>query len=367
MYVFSVPIFFIVFRETLETGIIVAILLSFLKQNIGGSDRDPAIYRKLRKQVWVGTGSSLLLCIIAGCGLIGAFYSLNVNGWGIAEEIWEGVFSLLASLIISIMGIALLRVSKLQEKWRIKLALALATHGRTSTDTATTRFKRFCEKYAMFILPFITVLREGLEAVVFIGGVSLGLPASAIPISAITALLAGCLVSYLIYKGGNMAPIQVFLIISTCVLYLVGAGLFTRCVAYFEAYKWNHMTGGDSSEGGTGPGSYNIHTSVWHVNCCGTDVSTGGGGWAIFNAILGWSNSASYGTVISYNMYWIAVIVGFLSLLYREQKGHWPLMKKSATVNQDSDSETPKGPEEPLQLPALEETDKSATAKAVAA
>jgi hypothetical protein len=34
-----------------------------------------------------------------------------------------------------------------------------------------------------------------------------------------------------------MAPIQVFLIISTCVLYLVGAGLFTRCVAYFEGYK----------------------------------------------------------------------------------------------------------------------------------
>jgi hypothetical protein len=45
------PVFFIVFRETLETGIIVAILLSFLKQNIAGPDKDPAIYRKLRNQV----------------------------------------------------------------------------------------------------------------------------------------------------------------------------------------------------------------------------------------------------------------------------------------------------------------------------
>jgi hypothetical protein len=43
-------------------------------------------------------------------------------------------------------------------------------------------------------------------------------------------------------------------------------------------------------------------------------------------------------------------------------------MKKTATVNQDSDIDTPKGPGEPLQLPELEETDdKSATARAVAA
>jgi high-affinity iron transporter len=53
----------------------------------------------------------------------------------------------------------------------------------------------------------------------------------------------------------------------------------------------------------------------------------GGGGWGIFNAILGWQNSATYGSVISYNMYWIAVIAGFLAMRYKEVKGNWPLMK----------------------------------------
>lgn len=48
--VFAPPIFFIVFRETLETVIIVSVLLSFLKQQLG-PDRDPVVYRKLRKQV----------------------------------------------------------------------------------------------------------------------------------------------------------------------------------------------------------------------------------------------------------------------------------------------------------------------------
>ena len=53
----------------------------------------------------------------------------------------------------------------------------------------------------------------------------------------------------------------------------------------------------------------------------------GGGGWGIFNAILGWQNSATYGSVISYNVYWIVVIAGFFLMRYREVKGHLPLLK----------------------------------------
>lgn len=50
--VFAVPVFFIVFRETLETSIIVSVLLSFLKQQLG-PDRDKTVYKKLRNQVCV--------------------------------------------------------------------------------------------------------------------------------------------------------------------------------------------------------------------------------------------------------------------------------------------------------------------------
>lgn len=48
--VFAVPIFFIVFRETLETSIVVSVLLAFLKQQLG-PDQDRLLYKKLRKQV----------------------------------------------------------------------------------------------------------------------------------------------------------------------------------------------------------------------------------------------------------------------------------------------------------------------------
>ena len=99
------------------------------------------------------------------------------------------------------MGAALLRVSKLQDKWRVKLAKALEVKDSTKPrGTLRARFKLWCEKYALFILPFITVLREGLEAVVFIGGVSLNLPATSFPLPVVTGLGCGCLVGYFIYR-----------------------------------------------------------------------------------------------------------------------------------------------------------------------
>lgn len=49
--VFSVPVFLVVFRETLETVIIVSVLLAFLKQTLDGPDSDGKTYKTLRRQV----------------------------------------------------------------------------------------------------------------------------------------------------------------------------------------------------------------------------------------------------------------------------------------------------------------------------
>lgn len=266
---------------------------------------------------------------------------------------------MIASIVITIMGAALLRVSKLQAKWRVKLAKALEVKG-SSSGKWSHRLRIWAEKYAMFMLPFITVLREGLEAVVFIGGVSLGLPASSIPLATICGLLAGFAVGFLIYKGGNTAPLQVFLIISTCFLYLVAAGLFSRSVWYLQQNAWNKATGGDASESGSGAGSYDIRQSVWHVNCCNPEIN-GGGGWGIFNAILGWQNSATYGSVISYNLYWLVVIVGFVLLRFKEKRGRWPFMKAKVNDNYSpaklhgTDSESDVNDKHPAQVQIRQE------------
>ena len=58
--VFAPQIFFIVFRETLETSIVVSVLLSFVKQQLD-KDSDRSVYRKLRNQVPLILALSLVL------------------------------------------------------------------------------------------------------------------------------------------------------------------------------------------------------------------------------------------------------------------------------------------------------------------
>lgn len=61
----------------------------------------------------------------------------------------------------------------------------------------------------------------------------------------------------------------------------------------------------------------------------------------MFNSLLGWQNSATYGSVISYNIYWIAVIVGFAAMRWKETRGHWPFLKKRDTAFESDGSSTP--------------------------
>ena len=103
--------------------------------------------------------------------MIGAFYTLGRDAWAAYEYDYEGAFAIVAVAIITPLGAGLLRVGKMQAKWRLKLAKALEKPIQTGSTSKMAWAKRFAEKYAMFMLPLITVLREGVEAIVFIAGV----------------------------------------------------------------------------------------------------------------------------------------------------------------------------------------------------
>ncbi|TLD14705.1 hypothetical protein PspLS_11083 [Pyricularia sp. CBS 133598] len=356
MEIFALPIFFITFRESLETAIIVSVLLALVKRTLGdgsttsssNQDEDAELQRRMIRQVWLGTFAGLAVCILMGVLVIAGANGLGVDEWAVAEDVWEGVFALLASVVITAMGAVLLRVSHLQDKWRHKLikAFRASSAGRDDESSAgdgaesprTVKRNRFFdrlaflgEEYSLFLLPFITVLREGFEGVIFIAGVGLGYPVSALIFTAAVGLLAGAVFGYAIYKGSNFASMQKFLAASTCFLYLVAAGLFSKGVWHLEANEWNKIVGGDAAELGSGPGSYDITKSVWHVNCCNPDFE-GGGLWGVFNSILGWTNSATVGSVVSYNLYWIVVSIGFLSMAHKEKTGHYPFLKRASKI-----------------------------------
>jgi len=102
------------------------------------------------------------------------------------------------------MGIAFLRMDRSRAKWRIKLQAAFH---QTDINASSSPFSFLHRKkksavieehtvgleqhdknegrggkWALFLLPFITVLREGLEAVIFVAGVSLSFSSSSFPL-----------------------------------------------------------------------------------------------------------------------------------------------------------------------------------------
>ncbi|RCK62919.1 Iron transporter FTH1 [Candida viswanathii] len=402
---FSVQVFFIILRETLETAIIISVLLSFINQRSHKQDQQHSstvepqtsssatvtsesqthleqVNGKLKLQVWVGALLGLSICFVIGLTFTVLFYVVGQDYWAYTERVWEGVFCILSSVIITIMGIGLLRINKVMKiKWWIKLGDAynneeyeedeelegeeeiarlgddetyedsMANYGGTrsssesntvdeaipltvSSGTPSTKTPRrpqpkkkkkkqpFTKKYYLAILPLVTTLREGLEAVVFIGGSAMTSTPFSIVVSVVCGIALGSMIGYVLYQGGNKLSLQYFLICSTCFLYVVSAGLISRGVWFLELERYVRACGGmDVSETGSGPGSYDIATSVWHVNCCNglTD-----GWWMVLNAIVGWTNSATYGSVASYMAYWVLVIVWLQVKLYEEREGVLP-------------------------------------------
>lgn len=355
---FSVQIFFIILRETIESAIIVSVLLSFIKQNsIDGNGKflvDPKVYKTLQLQVWIGAFSGFGICLLIGGIFITLFYFIGTDLWSYAERIWEGLFSILSSIIIAMMGVALLRINAMKTKWQASLATSFKSHHqdqanggysellRNSGDSDSageleqviepiinSSYKNYKEKYFLAFLPFVTTLREGLEAVVFIGGIGVNQPASSFPLAILCGAALGFSIGYILYKGGNQMSIQYFLIASTCFLYLVAAGLISRGVWFLELEQFVQRCGQDTSESGSGPGSYDIANTIWHVNCCNGITD---GGWMIFNALLGWNNTATYGSVISYILFWVFIICMLKVRTIFEKEGfigwlpiHWQL------------------------------------------
>lgn len=113
----------------------------------------------------------------------------------------------------------------------------------------------------MLVLPLITVLREGIEAIVFVGGVSLGEPATSIPLAAIVGIICGIIVGYIIYAFASrtsqslppcppitLTPellgiaLTIFIIVMTNLILLIGAGLFSKSIGNFQEYKFNKLS-----------------------------------------------------------------------------------------------------------------------------
>ncbi|KAI7820349.1 plasma membrane iron permease [Kickxella alabastrina] len=310
--VFNVAIFFIIFRETIEAGMIISVLLSFSKQMF---ETQPEAYKRARKHIWIGAAVGFLICLIIGAVFIGVFYTVANDLWQKTEALWEGIFCLIATIMITVMGLGMLRSGRMQEKWRGKLSTLMDKQSEKTGWRKWFDIKIFSKKYLFFHLPFLTVLREGLEAVVFVGGVSLGATAKSIPLPVIIGLICGAIVGFAIYRTGNAMSFHWYFVVSTCLLYLIAAGLMSKSVWFFEEHTFSKYAGADPDASGV----IDVRVNVWALDY-GNPEANDDTAWGVFNAILGWNNVATYGTIISYCLYWVFLAAFLLFIGIREKR-----------------------------------------------
>ena len=280
---FNVPAFFILFRETLEAAIILSVMIVLIENIV----EDKVIRRRMKKHVWLGVVTGVLLSLAGAAIFISLYYTVAKEAWESSEPLWEAILALIAVVLITVMAFSMVRVDTWRAKWEKKLTKVTVDTLNKQGDVQSRR-----SKYALFFLPLSIVLREGVEAVVFLGGVGLEGSATAIPIPAIVGAICGILVGYLLYKGCSHVGFKWFLLFSTGLLLVIAAGLFAMAVHELEEFTENEHL-------------------LWKLHCCHHKKD---GIWKILNAIVGWRDEATVGTLVSYIMYWVFVVICFVLL-----------------------------------------------------
>ncbi|KAJ3170069.1 high-affinity iron permease, partial [Irineochytrium annulatum] len=178
--------------------------------------------------VWLGTGLAFAISVVVGAAFLVVWFKYATNLWETAEDLWEGTEGLLAAVLLTFLAFTFIQAEELTKKWHKRLrkhfdvtpspgddvdAASVSSTASNQSMSARafewlkTKFggkkeaaveakdssvvtladgtidKQEKEKandepiiksgtsgYSMFILPFVTVLREGLECFVFIGG-----------------------------------------------------------------------------------------------------------------------------------------------------------------------------------------------------
>ncbi|KAL2622004.1 hypothetical protein R1flu_002209 [Riccia fluitans] len=129
------------------------------------------------------------------------------------------------------MAFSMIRIDTWRSKWERKLTKVTTDSVQKHTSTKS--------KYTLFLIPFTVVVREGVEAVIFLGGIGLEGSGNTYPLAAVTGAICGILIGYLLYRGGNHVAFKWFLGASTLLLLVIAAGLFAGSVHEFEEYTKN--------------------------------------------------------------------------------------------------------------------------------
>jgi len=197
--------FLVALREGLEISLILGIIFSYLR----GLNRKSAF-----RYIWIGAGSAFAISIIAGSIL---YVLTNEEEWS-GQVYLETAIFFIATAILSYMTF-----------WMKKNNRSLNKGVHAQIDKALNHSDGVMQLVG---LAFITVIREGLELIMFLLALSIEAKNGAIPVSsgAIVGLIVATFIGWGIYGGAAKLNLKLFFQVMGNVLIIVAAGLLGNAI-----------------------------------------------------------------------------------------------------------------------------------------
>lgn len=198
--------FLIMFRESLEIALVLSVIIAYLHVTKN---------EKQEKSVYLGAAAGLIASM-----LVAYVFQSFLGGFEQNEELFEGIFMILAGVLITWLVLWMFQQTSFVERIRKDVQIKLKEGS----------------KFGLFVLAFTIVFREGVEIVLFMYGVF----TSTGSISLIGSLLgagAAVLIGILVFYYSMKFNLSLFFKLTMVVLVLLAAGLFSRGVQELQEAK----------------------------------------------------------------------------------------------------------------------------------
>jgi high-affinity iron transporter len=189
--------FIVLFRESLEVAFVIGIILAYLHKTKN---------QEHEKHVWLGVSSALVIAIV-----LAYLFQFVQGGFEANEELFEGVFMITTAALVSWLILWIVRQKKVVETLQNDVKVALEKK----------------EAFALFSIALTATLRESVEAVLFMYGILINTGGISI-LGGILGLVAAIIVGFLVFEYSIKFNIGLFFKITTVILVLLAAGLFSQ-------------------------------------------------------------------------------------------------------------------------------------------
>lgn len=200
--------FILLLREGLEASLVVSILLAALRQ-LG--------QREQARAVWIGVGLAGLASVIGGAAI---YFTVRTYADTTFQTVFETITYLVAVVILTTMTF-----------W-------MQYHSRTLKREITEKASAAGSGFALGLLAFTTVGREGLESSVFALATLFETNPTLWLIGAALGVAASVGLCYAIYRMGYRLDFRIFFRVMGVLLLIFAAGLLADAIQNMQELGW---------------------------------------------------------------------------------------------------------------------------------